>query len=131
VEPGSESALLVLTLVTDIMKELTLQIMGQFFVTMKVLSGRSPFGFVQSLLEKQIKNIKQTRGSDCVIAYHALVEHLSIYSKDLMNLERVSPVTDAQRVAEDLCINQEWERKEIEERIAECTHHIDDSRVSY
>ena len=47
-EIGLESALLVLTLVTDIMEELNLQIVEQFFATIKyciklVLSGRSPF----------------------------------------------------------------------------------------
>jgi len=34
-------------------------------------------------------------------------------------------------VSEDLRIKQEQERKEIEERIAECAHYIDTSRVSY
>ena len=32
---------------------------------------------------------------------------------------------------EDLCIKQERKRKEIEERIAECTRYIDSFRVSY
>ena len=63
VETGSGSALQVPTPVTDIMEELTLQIVGQFFVMMKycielVLSGRSPFEFMRSLLENQIENIK-------------------------------------------------------------------------
>ena len=56
VETESRSALSVLTPVTNIMKELTLQIVGHFFVTMKYcielpLSGRSPFESVRSLLE--------------------------------------------------------------------------------
>ena len=136
IETGSRSALQVPTPVTNIMEELTLQIVGQFFVTMKyfielVLSGRSPFEFVWSLLENQIENIKQTGGSDRAITYQALVEQLGIYSKDIRNLERVNPIVDAQRVSEDLCIKHEQERKEIEEQIAECTHHIDDSRASY
>jgi len=69
VETGSGSALPLSAPVTDIMKKLTLQIVGQFFVTIKycielVLSGRSPFEFVRSLLENQIENIRQTGGSD-------------------------------------------------------------------
>ena len=68
-ETGSGSALSVQIPVMDIMEELTLQIVEQFFVTMKycielVLSGRSPFEFVRSLIENQIENIKQTGGSD-------------------------------------------------------------------
>ena len=51
--------------------------------------------------------------------------------KDLRNQERVSSVVNAQQVSEDLHIIQEWERKKIEERIAECTYHIDDSKISY
>ena len=62
-ETGSGSDLQVLTPVMDIMEELTLQIVGQFFVMMKyciemVLSGRSPLEFVRLLLENQIENIK-------------------------------------------------------------------------
>ena len=34
-------------------------------------------------------------------------------------------------MSKNLRANKELERKEIEERIAECTHHIDDFRVSY
>ena len=59
---GSGSAPSGPTPVTDIMEELTLQIVGQFFMTMKycikmVPSGRSLFEFVWSLLENQIENI--------------------------------------------------------------------------
>ena len=50
--------------------------------------------------------------------YQVLVEQFGTYSKDLRSLKRVSPVADAQRVSEDLRVNQEWKRKEIEERIA-------------
>ena len=58
-----------------------------------------------------------------MVAYQALVEQLGTYLKDLRNLERVSPVANAQRVSEDLHINQEQERKEIKKQIAECTRH--------
>ena len=54
-----------------------------------------------------------------------LVEQLGTYSRDLRSLERVSPVVEAQWVSKDLRVKQERERKEIEEQIAECTHHID------
>jgi len=67
----------------------------------------SSFEFVRSLLENQIENIKQTGGSDHVIMYQALNEQLGTNSKDLKNLERVSPLADTQRVAEDFRINQE------------------------
>jgi len=118
------------------MEELTQQIVGQCFVTMKyciklVLSRRSVFKFVRSLLENQIENIRQTRGSNCVIVYQALVELLGTYWRDHRNLKRDNLVADAQRVSKDLYIKQEQERREIEERIAECTHHIDTFRISY
>ena len=79
VKTRSKSALPMLTPVTDIMKELTLQIVGQFFVTIKycielVLSGRSTFEFVRSLLENQIENIKQTRRFDQAKVYQVLVD---------------------------------------------------------
>ena len=66
-----------------------------------------------------------------MIAYQALVEQLGAYSKDLRDLERVSPIVYTQRVSEDLRVNQEQEQKEIEEWIAECNRHIDNFRVSY
>ena len=45
-------------------------------------------------------------------------------------MEKVSPVIDAQRVSENLCANQEHERKEIEEQIAEEARCLDDSKAS-
>ena len=67
------------------MEELILQIVEQFSVTMKycvelVLSGRSPFEFVRSLLANQIENIKQTGGSDRAKVFQVLVEQLGTYS---------------------------------------------------
>jgi len=63
--------------------------------------------------------------------YQVLVEQLGTYSKDLRNLEGANLPTNAQRVSEDLRIKQEKERKEIEERIAECACYINTSRVTY
>jgi len=59
VEIGPGRALPAPAPVTDIMKELTLHIVGQFFVTMRycielILFGRSSFKFVRSLLENKI-----------------------------------------------------------------------------
>jgi len=98
------------------MKELTLQIVGQFFMTMRycielLLFRQSPFEFMRSLLENQIENIRQTGGSDRAIVYQALVEQLGTYSEDLKNLERANPVADAQRVSGNIRIGQEQERK--------------------
>ena len=122
--------------ITDIMEELTLKIVGQFFITMRycielIFFGWSPFEFVRSLLENQVENIRQTGGFDHEAVYQALVEQLGIYSNDLKNLERANPAADAQRTSDDLRIKQEQEQKEIEEQIIECTHHIDTSRISY
>ena len=66
-----------------------------------------------------------------MIVYQALVKQIGTYSRDLRNLERVSLVADTQWVSKDLCIKQEQERREIEERIAECTCQINTFRVSY
>ena len=60
-----------------------------------------------------------------------LVEQLGTYSRDLRNLKRVSPIADAQWISENLRANQEQERKEIEERIAEEARCLDDSKISY
>ena len=54
-----------------------------------------------------------------------------MYSKELRNLERASPVADAQRVSENLRANQERERKEIKEQIAEEARCLDDFKVCY
>ena len=60
-----------------------------------------------------------------------LVEQLGTYSRDLRNLERVNLVANAQRVSENLRVNQEHEQKEIEEWIAEEARSFDDSKASY
>ena len=93
----------------DILEELSLQMVKQFFITMKycielMLSGQSFFEFTCALLEKQVENIWQTRGSDRARAHQVLVEQLGTYSRDLRNLERVSLVADAQRISKNLCI---------------------------
>ena len=54
-----------------------------------------------------------------------------MYSKELRNVEGASPLVDAQRVSENLRISQEWERKEIEEQIAEEAHCLDDFKDRY
>ena len=60
-----------------------------------------------------------------------LVEQLGTYSRDLRNLERVNLVANAQRVSEHFRVNQEHERKEIEEWIAEEARSFDDAKASY
>ena len=54
-----------------------------------------------------------------------------MYSKELRNLERANPLVDAQRVSENVYINQERERKEIEEQIAKKARCLDDFRTHY
>ena len=88
VETGSGSTLPVLTLAMDILEELSLQMVKQFFIIMEyctelVLSRRSSFEFVRTLLENQVKNIWQTGGSDKVRAHQVRVEQLGVYSRDL------------------------------------------------
>jgi len=114
VEVSSGSTLPTLAPVTDIIEKLTLQIVGQFFVTMRyciklILSGWISFEFVRSHLENQVENIRQTRDFDRMTVYQALFEKLGTYSKDLKNLERANLVVDAQWVSEDLRIRQEQE----------------------
>ena len=60
-----------------------------------------------------------------------LVEQLGTYSRDFRNLERVSPVADAQQVSKDLHPNQEGELKEIKEQIVVEAYCLDDSKASY
>jgi len=67
IETGFGSASAELAPAMDIMKELALQMVQQFFVSMKscielVLSGRSFFEFARTLLENQIENIHHTGG---------------------------------------------------------------------
>ena len=111
-ETRLESALLIPTPVIDIMEAFTLQIVEQFFMMMKyciklVLSERSPFEFVRSLLENQVKNIKQTGDSDRAKVYQVLVEQLGTYSKDLKSLENANLVADTQWVSDNLRATQE------------------------
>ena len=65
VETGSGSIPPVPTLAMDILEELSLQVVWQFFTMMEyctelVLSERSFFEFVWALLENQVENIRQT-----------------------------------------------------------------------
>jgi len=69
VETGPGSALAEPTLTMDIMEELALQMIQQFFTTMKscielVLFGPSSFELTRTLLENQIENICQIEGSE-------------------------------------------------------------------
>ena len=63
--------------------------------------------------------------------HQVLVEQLGMYSRELRDLERVSPIDDAQWVSEDLRGNQERERKEIKEQIVEEARCLEDSKASY
>ena len=60
-----------------------------------------------------------------------LVEQLGTYSKELRILENASLVDAAQQVLSNLRAAQEYNRKKVEEQIAEQTHHLDDSKASY
>ena len=89
----------------DILEELPLQMIEQFFTTMTycsklVLSGRNPFEFARSLLENQIENIRQTGGSDLAKTHQVSVEQLGMYSKELRTLENVSPIEAAEDLRE-------------------------------
>ena len=54
-----------------------------------------------------------------------------MYSKELRNLERACPVTDAQWVSENLRASQERERKKIEEKIAEEARCLEEFKARY
>jgi len=95
------------------------------------LTKQSSFEFAQSLLENQIENIRQTRGSDQTKAYQVLVDHMGIYLKDLWNLESTNLINDALWVLNNLRATQEHEQKEVEAQIAEQARHQDDSKVNY
>ena len=64
-------------------------------------------------------------------AHQVLVEQLRMYSRDMSNLESANPFTNTQQVLDSLHANQERERKEVEEQIAEEVRHLDDSKASY
>ena len=85
----------------DIMEELALQMIQQFFISMKssielVLFGRSSFEFEWALLENQIENIHYTGGSDQAKAHLALVEQLGMSLKELRTLKNADTVNEAQ-----------------------------------
>ena len=101
------------------------------YCTEFVLFWRNSFEFVRILLENQVKNIQHTGGSDRARLHQVLVEQLDVYSKELRNLERATLIADAQRVSENLHANQERERKEIGERIAEEARCLDDFKACY
>ena len=129
---GSGGAAAAATAVMDILEELTLQMIKQFFAMMTycsklILSGRSPFEFARSL-ENQIENIRQTEGSDLAKTHQVLVEQLEMYSKELRTLENATPVDAAQPVLSNSHAAQESEHKRVEEQIDEQTCHVDDFR---
>ena len=88
IERGSGSGSTELAPTMDIMKDLTHQMVQQFFTSMRsrvelVLFGRSSFEFAWMFLENQIENIRHTGSSEQARAYLTLVEQLGICLKEL------------------------------------------------
>ena len=83
------------------------------------------------LLENQIENIRYTRSSEQAKAYLSLVKQLGICLKELRNLKKAKPVDEAWLMLNKLLATQECERKEMEEQMAEETHHLNDFQASY
>jgi len=103
VETGLMSAPAKPAAVVDILKDLILYMMDQFFFTMTyctelALSGRTPFELVQPLLGNHIENIRKIRGSDRAKVYQARVEQLGPYAAKLQNLKGASLVETTQVV---------------------------------
>jgi len=96
IKTGLGSVPLAPTPAMDILEELTLQMVEQFFTMMKyctelVLTGRSSFEFARTFRENLIEIIRQTGVSDQARAYQVLVEQLGMYFKNLKNLESTHP----------------------------------------
>jgi len=103
-----------------IMEELALQMVQQFFISIKscielVLSGRSSFEFARTLFENQIENIRHTGGSDQVKVHLALVEQLGMGLKELRTLKNINTVNETRLMLNKYLAAQECEQKEIKE----------------
>ena len=132
-ERGSGSTSAEFSSAGDIMEELTRQMVQQFFASMRscidlILSGGSSFEFVRMLLENLIENIGHTGGPSQARACLMLVEQLGSDLKELKSLEDAGSVHEARATLTRLLATQEQERKEMEEQIAEETHHLQHSR---
>ena len=100
-ETGSISTLAKPARVVDILGDLTLHMMNQFFsmityYTNLVLSEHTPFEFMQPLLENHVENIQKIRGSHRAKVYQERVKQLGSYTADLQNLKGASLVETAQ-----------------------------------
>ena len=129
IERGSGSTSAEFSPTNDIMEELARQMVQQFFASMRscidlILSGGSSFEFARVLLENLIGNISHTGGPSQARACLMLVEQLGSDLKELKSLEDAGSVHEAQATLNRLLAAQEQERKEMEERIAEETHHL-------
>jgi len=126
---GSESASARLSLATNIIEELAHQMVRQFFASMKscidlVLSGGNSFEFARMFLQNQIENIHHTGSPSLARAYLMLVEQLGSCLKELKTLENASSMDKARSTLSKLLATQEYERKEMEEQIAEEARHL-------
>jgi len=83
------------------------------------------------LLEYQIENIRHTGSPRQARAYLMLVEQLGIYLRELKTLEKASPMDEARLMLGKLIAAQEYERKKIEEQIAEEDCHLQHFQVDY
>ena len=120
----------------NIMEELALQMVRQFFVSMKscielVLSKRSSFKFARTLIENQIENIHHTGGSDQAKAHLALVEQLRMCLKELRILKNTNMVNEARLILNKLLAAQERKRKENDEQMAKEASHFNEFTASY
>ena len=115
--------------VVDILGDLTLHMMNQFFsmitfYTNLVFSGRTPFEFMQPLLENHVENIQKIRGSDRAKVYQERVKQLGSYTANLQNLKGASLVETAQLFLSKLCAEQKHLFEEAEKEIAKRIHQV-------
>ena len=89
-----------------------------------ILSGGSSFEFARVLLENQLENIGHTESPSQARAYLMLVEQLGSHLKELKTLKNAGSEEEARITLNKLLADQEHERKEMEEQIANEARHL-------
>ena len=83
------------------------------------------------LLENQIENIRHTRSPEQARAYLTLVEQLGICLRELKTLKKTSSMDEARLTLGKLLAAREYERKEMEEQMAEEVRHLYHFQADY
>ena len=120
----------------DILEGLINRVIDQFlfmveYYTDLVLTGQSPFNFVQPLFDNHVENIRKVGGAKRVEEYQARVKQLGQYLASLQDFEGANVVEATQLVLANMREEQSRLQEEVKKQIEEWTRHLNEMWVSY